>query len=479
MSDRPPQIDSLSPDQSPPPPDPKDTGAIARFFAFAAHNTTLRTEVLAGVTTFLTMAYILVVNPAILSNAIFLEQPQDLFNELAIATALSAAIATLIMGFLANYPFALAPGMGLNAFFAFSVVIGIGVDWRIALAAVLIEGLIFIALTLTDVRRQIVRAIPGCLKHATAAGIGFFIAYIALTGDPTVGGAGIIVPSEATTTALGNLANPSTLMAIAGIFITAAFVARRIMGALLWGILATAALGWIIGVAPFPTGFAALPSFPVDLVGQAIVGLTRLGEVPIWDFLAVLFVFLFVDLFDTIGTLTGIGTQAGYIDAQGELPKANQALMADAVGTTVGALLGTSTVTAYIESAAGISEGGRTGFTAVVVAGLFVLSIFFIPIISAIPTFATVPALVIVGVLMAGNVRAIRWDDPAESIASFLTIFLMPLSYSIAEGLAVGFITYPLVKTFQGKGREVQPVVWMLAAIFVLRFVIKGLNLTE
>lgn len=451
-------------------------GAIARFFKFDEFNTNFRTEVLAGVTTFMTMAYILAVNPGILSNAIFLSQPQDLFGELVIATALSSAIATLVMGLTANYPFALAPGMGLNAFFAFSVVLALKIDWRVALSAVLIEGLIFIALTLSNIRSQIIKAIPECLKQATAAGIGLFIAYIGLAGDPKTGGAGIIVANPATKTALGNFAQPTTLVAIAGILITAAFVARRIKGALLWGILATALLGWILRIAPAPSGIVALPQWPGDLFGQAIVGLSQIGRTNIWDLVAVTFVFLFIDLFDTIGTLAGVGTQAGYIDENGELPRASEALMADAIGTTVGAILGTSTVTTYIESAAGVSEGGRTGFTAVVTAILFTLSIFFIPLLSAVPAFATAPALLIVGVLMAGNVRMIRWDDPAESIPSFLTILLMPLTYSIAEGLAIGFITYPLIKSFQGKAHEISLAVWILAGIFVLRFVLMAVR---
>jgi AGZA family xanthine/uracil permease-like MFS transporter len=452
-------------------------GAVAQFFQFAQHGTNTRTEVLAGITTFMTMAYILVVNPGILSDGIFLQESGDLFQELAIATAISAAIATLIMGLFANYPFALAPGMGLNAFFTYSVVLGLGIDWRVALAAVFIEGLIFIALTAFNVRSLIVKAIPACLKHATAAGIGLFIAYIALSGDTSVGGAGIIVASEATKTALGDLSQPPTLMAVIGILITSAFVARRVKGALLWGILATALLGWILGVAPWPPGIVGLPQWPVDLFGQAFMGLGQLGQVNLFDFLAVIFVFIFVDLFDTIGTLSGVGIQAGYINEEGELPRANSALMADAVGTTAGAVLGTSTVTTYIESASGVSEGGRTGFTAVVAAGLFVLSIFFIPLLSGIPAFATAPALLIVGVLMAGNLRGIRWDDPAESIPAFLIVITMPLTYSIAEGLAIGFITYPLIKAFQGKVQETSPAVWILAAIFVLRFVLMGLGI--
>lgn len=449
---------------------------IAGFFKFEENHTNFRTEVLAGITTFMTMAYILAVNPAILSNAIFLQQSGDLFSELAIATALSAAIATLFMALTANYPFALAPGMGLNAFFAFSVVLGLGINWRVALAAVFLEGVMFILLTLSNIRTQIIKAIPECIKQATAAGIGLFLAYIALSGDPATGGAGIVVSNPVTKTALGNFNQPTTLMAIAGIFITSAFVARRITGALLWGILATAVLGWILGIAPPPQGIVAFPEWPVDLIGAAIAGLGQITSTNFWDFLAVTFVFLFVDLFDTIGTLAGVGIQAGYIDENGELPRANQALMADAIGTTVGAILGTSTVTTYIESAAGVAEGGRTGFTAAIAALLFTFSIFFIPILLAVPAFATAPALVIVGVLMAGNVRRIRWDDPAESIPSFLTLLIMPLSFSIAEGLAVGLITYPLIKTFQGKAHEITPTLWILAGIFVLRFIYMAFN---
>lgn len=451
-------------------------GFLARFFRFAERQTNLRTELLAGATTFLTMAYILAVNPAILSNAIFLVEPQDLFNELVIATAIASALATLVMGVFANYPFALAPGMGLNAFFAFSVVLGLGIDWRVALAAVFIEGLIFIILTLTELRRQLVVAIPGCLRQATTVGIGLFIAYLALTGDPATGGAGIIVSNPATTTSLGDLSNPATLMTLIGFLVTAALVARRVTGALLWGILLTAGLGWTLGIAPPPTGFAALPQFPSNLALQALAGFGQLGSIPWLDFLAVVLVFLFVDLFDTIGTLTGVGMQAGFLREDGELPQANQALMADAIGTSIGALLGTSTVTSYIESAAGVSEGGRTGMTAIATAVLFLLSIFFIPVIAAVPSFATAPALLIVGVLMAGNVRGIRWDDPAESIPSFLTILVMPLSFSIAEGLAVGFITYPVIKSLQGKFFETNIATWYLAGIFLLRFALQSLG---
>lgn len=472
------EFESSQPPNPTPEPQPSGAGgAIATFFKFAELQTDLRTETIAGITTFVTMAYILVVNPLILSNAIFLQESGDLFGELVIATAISSAIATLIMGLLSNYPFALAPGMGLNAFFAFSVVLGLGIDWRLALSAIFVEGLIFIALTLSNIRSQIIRAIPECLKRATAAGIGLFIAYIALAADPAQGGAGLIVADEATKTALGSFAQPQTLLAVIGFLITAAFVARRTRGALLWGVLATAILGWILGIAPPPQAIVGLPQLPVDLFGQAFVGFSQLNGANLANFLAVMFVFLFVDLFDTIGTLTGVGLQAGMINDQGELPKASQALMADAVGTTAGAVLGTSTVTTFIESAAGVAEGGRSGFTAVTVAGLFVLSIFFVPLLAAIPGFATAPALLIVGVLMASNVAGINWSDPAESIPSFLTILVMPLSFSIAEGLAIGFITYPLLKTFQGKFHETGTAVWILAAVFLLRFVLMGFGI--
>ncbi len=420
----------------------------------------------------MTMGYILAVNPDILSNGIFLEQPGDLFVELSISTALSAAIATLFMGIVAKYPFALAPGMGLNAFFAFSVVLGMEIDWRVALAAVFIEGLIFIAITWANLRHWIISAIPGCLRAATATGIGLFLAYIALSRPPEVGGAGIIVANPTTLTKLGDFSQPETLLAVVGILLTVALVARRVTGALLWGIMATAVLAWILGIAPAPTQIFAWPELPKDLWGQAFVGLGQLGTVPRTEFLSVLFALLFVDLFDTVGTLAGVSVQAGYLDDRGELPRANRAFMADAVGTTLGAVLGTSTVTTYIESAAGVATGGRTGFASVVTAGLFALSVFFVPVLVAIPAFATAPALLVVGVLMAGNVRSIRWDDPAESIPAFLTILVMPLSFSIADGLAVGFISYPLVKAFQGKVRETSVASWVLAAAFILKFTI-------
>lgn len=451
-------------------------GAIARYFKFDFYHTNFRTEVLAGITTFMTMGYVLVVNPIILSNAIFLQQQGDLFSQLAFATAISAAVATLFMGLFANYPFGLAPGMGTNAYFAFSVVIGLKIDWRLALSCIFVQGLIFIALTFTDVRRLLIRAIPATLKHATAGGIGLFIAYIGLSGSIETGGAGLIVANEATKTGFGSLAQPNTLLAVIGLFITAALLVRRVRGALLWGILITAALAWILGVTPPPTKIFEIPGLPQDIFGRAITGLSQLNASNFVDWFSVLLVFLFVDIFDTIGTLTGVGMRAGYIGPDGELPRANKALMADAIGTTIGPIFGTSSVTSYVESVAGVAEGGRTGFTAVVVGLLFLISLFLIPVFKQIPAFATMPTLVIVGAMMLSEVREIDWDDMAKAIPAFLTIFMIPLTYSIAEGLAIGFISYPLIKLFQGKAKEVPIGTWIIAGIFVARFVFMTLR---
>ncbi|MEB3311393.1 MAG: NCS2 family permease [Snowella sp.] len=457
--------------QSPPPQYSGWQAKIADYFKFDFYHTNFRTEILAGLTTFMTMAYILVVNPIILSDAIFLEQPKDLFPELVIATGISASIGTLVMALYAKYPFAVMPGMGLNAYFAYSVVIGLGFSWRLALAAVFVEGMIFIAMTITDIRRHLIVAIPSSIKIATTAGIGLFIAYIGLAGNPKVGGAGLIVPNEATKTAFGSFREWPTIMAFLGILIAAAFVVRRIKGALLWGIMATAILGWIIGAAAWPKGFIQVPPLPVHLFGEAIRGLASINGSNWVDFVSVLLVFLFVDIFDTIGTISGLASQAGYIDEKGELPRANEVLMADAIATTAGSIMGSSTVTTSVESASGVAEGGRTGFTALVVAVLFLFAMFFIPIFEAIPAFATTPALVITGVLMLSSVTGIRWGDLGEAIPAFLTIFLIPLSYSIAAGLSIGMITYPLIKSMQGKAHEVPMVTWILAGVFVARII--------
>ncbi|MEM6597629.1 MAG: NCS2 family permease [Cyanobacteria bacterium P01_C01_bin.69] len=456
--------------------DPGWQGAIARYFGFRQHNTNFRTEVIAGLTTFMTTAYILVVHPLIMSDAVFLQEPGDLFRELVVVTGITAAIGSLIMGLRANYPFIQAPGMGTNAFFAYSVVLGLGIDWRVAMACVLIEGIIFIALTVTDIRRHLIAAVPNCIKVSTTVGIGMFLAYIGLSGDTAVGGAGLIVANEVTKTTFGSFSEPATLLATGGIFLTAFFMLRRVKGALLWGIGGTAILGWVLGIAQAPTGITAIPAFPSNLFGQAFVGLGGINASNIIDFLAILLVFLFVDMFDTIGTLMGVGAQAGYIDDKGELPRANQALSADAIATTAGAIMGTSTVTTFAESAAGVAEGGRTGFTAVVAAGAFIIALLFVPIFEAVPAFATAPALLIVGVLMMANIGSIRWDDLTEAIPAFITIFFIPLGFSIAAGLSAGLVVYPFTKAVSGRGDEVSTITWILAIVFIVRFVFEAMR---
>ncbi len=455
-------------------PPPQYTGwqaKIADYFEFNFYRTNFKTEILAGITTFMTMAYILVVNPIILSDAIFLEEPKDLFPELVIATAVAAAVGTLIMAFYAKYPFVTMPGMGLNAYFAYSVVLGLGFSWRLALAAVFVEGLIFIAMSVTDIRRQLIVAIPSSIKTATTAGIGLFIAYIGLAGDPQFGGAGLIVANPATKTAFGSFREFPTIIAFLGILIASAFIVRRIKGALLWGILATSLLGWIVGAAAWPKGFVQIPPLPVHIFVEAIKGVAGINSENWVDFLSVLLVFLFVDIFDTIGTLSGLASQAGYLDEKGQIPRANQVLLSDAIATTAGAVMGSSTVVTSVESASGIAEGGRTGFTAFIAGMLFIASMFFIPVFEAIPAFATTPALVITGVLMTSSVTAIRWGDMGEAVPAFLTIFLIPLTYSIAAGLSIGMITYPLIKSMQGKAQEVHIATWVLAGLFVSRIV--------
>lgn len=460
--------------QGKPPAPPEYEGwraVVADYFDFARYKTGFRTEIVAGLTTFMTMAYVLVVHPLIMSDAVFLNESGDLFRELVVVTGITAAIGSLVMGLYAKYPFVLAPGMGTNAFFAYSVVLGLGIDWRVALACVLVEGLIFIGLTVTDIRRHLITAVPGCIKAATTVGIGLFLAYIGLAGNPETGGAGLIVANEVTKTTFGSFREPTTLLATFGILISAMFMIRRIKGALLWGIAGTAILGWIFGVANPPSGIVALPVWPGNLFGAAFTGLGGITAGNLIDFVAVLLVLLFVDMFDTIGTLMGVGTQAGYIDENGELPRANQALSADAIATTAGAIMGTSTVTTFAESASGVAEGGRTGLTAVIAALMFLVALLFVPIFEAIPAFATAPALLIVGVLMMSGVMSIRWGDLTEAVPAFVTIFFIPLGYSIAAGLSAGLILYPFTKMVSGRASEVSLVTWILAGIFIVRFV--------
>lgn len=431
-----------------------NAGLLDSLFKLGEHKTNVKTEVIAGITTFMTMAYILVVNPGILSAAGM--DKGAVFT----ATAVSAALATLCMAFLANLPFALAPGMGLNAFFAFTVVLTMGYSWQFALTAVLIEGIIFILLTLFKVREAIVNGMPMAIKNAVSVGIGLFIAFIGFQN------AGIIVNSDAVLVQLGNLKDPGVLLALAGIIITGILLIKNVKGALLIGMVVTTVVGVFVGKAVFP---AALVSAPPSL--EPIFWQFEFDKIFTFDMLVVVFTFLFVDLFDTIGTLVGVSTKANMLDEKGNLPKAREALLADAIGTTAGAILGTSTVTTYVESASGVAEGGRTGLTALVTGLLFLVSTIFAPIFTAVPAQATAPVLILVGLFMMSPILKINFDDFTDAIPAFLTIIIMPLSYSIAEGIVFGIISYVLLKVLAGRSKEVHPMMFVIAVLFVLKHV--------
>jgi AGZA family xanthine/uracil permease-like MFS transporter len=430
---------------------------LDRIFRLTENRTTVRTELIAGITTFMTMAYIIFVNPAILADA---GMP---FDAVLFATCVSAAVATLIMGFLANYPFALAPGMGLNAYFAYVAVpfiaqrLGVPHPWKVALGAVFISGCIFVVLTFSRIRVMIINAVPEAIKVGIAAGIGIFIAMIGLKN------AGIIVANPNNMVAMGDLKNPHTLLAVFGLIFTAVLMARRVRGAILFGIVATTLLGVVTRLVAVPDRLVSLPEVRPTFFALDIGGALKLG------LLNMVFVFLFIDLFDTMGTLVGIGERGGFM-VGGKLPRANRALLADAGGTLIGSVLGTSTVTTYIESAAGIGEGGRTGLTGVVVAILFMACILVAPVAAIVPSAATAPALIIVGSLMMAVIGKIRWEVPDEAIPGFLTMIAVPLTFSIANGLAIGFISYPIIKALSGRWREVNVIVYILAGLFILRF---------
>lgn len=425
---------------------------LERVFKLNEHKTDVKTEVLAGITSFMTMAYILIINPLILSDA-----GMD-FGGVFTATALSAVIATLVMAFAANYPFVLAPGMGLNAFFAYTVVISMGYSWQMALTAVFIEGLIFIALTFTNVREAIVNAIPINLKHAVSAGIGLFIAFLGLAN------AGVVTVGEGTPLTLGHLTEGPAIVAILGILITGFLLIKNIKGAMLIGILVSTIIGIPLGVTELPTGIFSLPPSLSSVAFQL-----DFSNILSFDMVVILFTFLFVDMFDTIGTLVGVASKADMLDEEGKLPKAKAALFADAIGTTVGALLGTSTVTTYVESASGVAEGGRTGLTAFTSAVLFAIALFLSPIFVMIPSAATTPALVIVGLFMMSSVLEVDLNDMTEAIPAFLAIIMMPFAYSIAEGIVFGIVSYVVLKAITGKAKDVSIVMYILAILFILK----------
>ena len=452
-----------------------------KLFKLKEHSTDVKTEILAGVTTFMTMAYILAVNPNILSAA-----GMDR-GAVFTATAVASFLGTMLMAIFSNYPFALAPGMGLNAYFAYTVVLQYGYSWQIALAAVFIEGIIFIFLSCFNVREAIFNAIPMTLKHAVSVGIGLFIAFIGLQNAKVVIGGSTLLSLfslegfQGLNDGAGAFSDVgiTVLLAIIGVIITAILVVRNVKGNILWGILITWALGIICQFAgvyvPNPDiGFySLLPDFSG---GISIPSLSPLFAkfhftgIPVLELLVIVFAFLFVDLFDTLGTLVGVSTKAGMLDKDGKLPKIKGALLADAVGTTAGAVLGTSTVTTFVESASGVAEGGRTGLTAVTTAVLFALSLLLSPIFLAIPSFATAPALIIVGFYMLGNVMKINFEDASEGIPAFICIAAMPFFYSISEGISMGIISYVIINLLSGKKDKLSIVMYILTILFILKY---------
>lgn len=430
---------------------------MEKYFKLKENNTTIKTEVLAGITTFMTMAYILIVNPSILSAA-----GMD-YGAVFTATALSAVIATLMMGLYAKLPFALAPGMGLNAFFAYTIVVGMGYSYQFALTAVFLEGLIFIMLTIFNVREAIVDSIPNNIKKAISVGIGLLISLIGLEG------AGVIVHPEGggTILALGNIISGTGLLALIGILITSVLLAKNVKGALFIGMVVTTIIGIPMGVIDFPTKIMSMP----PSISSTVFSFEWHNILSL-DMLIVLFTLLFMDMFDTIGTLVGVATKAKMLDENGKVPNVKKALFADSIGTTIGACLGTSTVSTFVESAAGVAEGGRTGLTAVSTAVMFFLALFFAPLFSIITPAVTASALVLVGLFMIEPIKEINLEDFTEAIPAFLTIIMMPLSYSIADGIVFGVISYIILKLFSGRAKEISLTTVIIGFIFILKFLI-------
>lgn len=458
--------------------------AVDRYFEISRHGSTVPRELRAGLTTFLAMSYIIAVNPSVLSNAIVIDGVDNVFQQLVIVTCIAAAFGSLVMGIVARYPFAQAPGMGLNAFFAFTVVIGMGYTWQQALAAVFISGVLFVVLSVVGARKAIVQALPMSLKFAITAGIGAFLALIGMKN------AGIVVTSEATSVALGDFGSPTVWLALLGLVLTAILMKLKVTGAILWGILATTAIAIVFrlavyagpeGLVPFAgftDGIVALPFWPGDLAFQLDFGglfnpdhLDVNAGMLVTSAITVILTFFVVDFFDATGTLTGLSQRAGFIDEHGEMPRARTLFSMDGLAAIVGALMGTSTTTAYVESAAGVEEGGRSGLTAVTTGGLFVLAMFFWPLVGAVPSAATAPALILVGALMMEGVRHVDWGDVADAVPAFLTIVAMPFTYSIANGVSFGIISYALIKVFTGKYKEASWLLYLLAALLIARYI--------
>lgn len=441
---------------------------VKKYFRFEELGTNYRTEFMAGLTTFLAMAYILFVNPSTLSLEGIESLPEGITGmdkgAVFTATAIAAAVGTLFMGIIAKYPIGLAPGMGLNAFFAYTVVLGYGIPWETALSGVLASGLIFMVLTLTGIREKIINFIPGDLKLAVGAGIGFFIAFLGFQN------AGIIVGNDATLVAIGDLTDPYVLLAVFGVVISIILLSLNFRGGIFYGMIITSIVGMIFGLIATPSAVSDVVSSAPSVAptfGQAFV---HFGDIFTLQMLVVILTFLFVDFFDTAGTLVAVATQAGLMKND-KLPRAGKALFADSAATVVGAVVGTSTTTSYVESTSGVGVGGRTGFASVVTAGFFLLALFFSPLLQVITVEVTAPALIIVGVLMSTALKKIDWDKFEIAVPAFLTIIAMPLTYSIATGIAIGFVFYPITMLMKGRAKEIHPVMYILSVIFVLYFI--------
>src|SRR5579863_7926611 len=430
---------------------------LDRVFHLTENRTTVQRELLGGLTTFMAMAYVVVVNPRILGEA---GMPVE---GVLFATCISTAIATLIMGVWANYPIALAPGMSLNAYFTYSIVIGRGVPWQTALGVVFLSGTLFLILTLTNIRENIVNDIPDCLKHGTAAGIGFFIAFIGMRN------AQLIVANPATFVGIGKIGDPQVLLALLGLVVIVILMVKRVTGSILIGIIGIALAGIPLKLTSWPAHLLSLPRpsgtfLKLDLRAATHLGL---GEL--------IFVFFFVDLFDNVGTLVGVCEEGGFL-RNGKFPRPSRALLSDAFGTITGALTGTSTVTSYIESAAGVAAGARTGLGNVLIAALFGAAMFCAPLVAAIPSYATAPALILVGALMCGSVAKVKWNDFTDAVPAFLTLIATPLTFSIATGLSLGLLSFTFLKLFTGRHREISPLIWVLSALFILRYAFLGVE---
>ena len=436
---------------------PNTSGFLDRYFGLTAKNTSVRTEVIAGLTTFVAMAYIIFVNPSILEAA-------KIPHEAAVAATIwTAGICTLVMGLFANLPVAVAPGMGLNAFFSFYVCGTLGLPWQTALGAVFVSGIVFLILTITKLRQHIIDSVPMSLKCAVVVGIGMFIAFVGLQGS------GIVVANEATKVTLGSLREPSVLLSALGILIIGLLLALKIQGAMLIGILSITIIGMCLGITPAPTSIDSVISLDLPAFTETFMEMDLMGAVH-YGLVSVIFTFTVVELFDNIGTLIGVSRSAGLMDKDGKIENIDRALLTDSCGTMFSAIMGTCTVTSYVESTAGTNAGGRTGLTAVVVGICFILAIVFAPLAGIVPGFATAPALIIVGAMMMKNVLHVNFNDYSDSIPAFLTIVMMPLSYSIANGFGFGFTSFCLLKCLTGKHKEITPVMWVVTIVFMISF---------